>query len=74
MDEELKPCPFCGNIPELVEGQFGDWFVHCMLMNENGAISVCGVRPCTNFIEDYDGKHPGQNTRERAIRIWNKRA
>jgi ssDNA-binding Zn-finger/Zn-ribbon topoisomerase 1 len=45
---KIKPCPFCGHPGTLVEGQFGDWFIHCINI-------FCGVRPCTEFEEVNTG-------------------
>lgn len=60
--EKLKPCPFCGKEPELVEGQFGDWYVICPLKNN------CGVHPTTIVQGDKT-----VNTKKEAIKKWSIR-
>lgn len=68
MNESLKPCPFCGAIPEIVEkdvepqgdpryGEKVERFVECQ----------CGV--CL-FDEVF---HEGFVSDEEAIKIWNRR-
>ncbi len=57
MTETIKPCPFCGAIPELWQAaQSGAYFVECT--NE-----TCGTNPMTN----------PSRYREDAIRKWNRR-
>ena len=29
MNEELKPCPFCGNEAEMLNYSENEWLVHC---------------------------------------------
>lgn len=61
--DELKPCPFCGEQPELDEWHYGDagecitFMVQCK--NEN-----CTCRP---FTQEYIRVLP-------AIEAWNRRA
>ena len=54
MSEQLKPCPFCGGIPQLHAISFGDrWFVDCLKCLGRGtetylrddAISAWNKRP-----------------------------
>jgi Lar family restriction alleviation protein len=56
--ELLKPCPFCGNKPELRRTETSKrWYVECAHMN-------CAVSPKATTDQD---------TKEYAIEAWNKR-
>ncbi len=61
MNEKLKPCPFCGYIPEY----FGDDSV--------GVIRCpnCSVQTGTFRKDKYKRKHHG-NAEIKAIEFWNK--
>lgn len=62
MNEELKPCPFCGNTNVKAWNLAGDdWFVEC----EKNYVKQCGCGMSLHAI------HP---TREAAISAWNTRA
>lgn len=58
MDEELKPCPFCGGKAETVYAyyDYNSWGIHCV---DCGAYIQCD---------------PKKDTKEEAIKAWNNRA
>ena len=61
-NKELKPCPFCGGIAEIICYE-GDWQVYC--------------RDCYVETEEYCDYIKGGQTvsgKERAIQAWNRRA
>ena len=58
LDEELKPCPFCGEIPEILKN-YATYAVSC-----NAKIPNCTTYPSTTYY--YTSKE--------AIAAWNKRA
>lgn len=57
MRESLKPCPFCGKLPEIIQEKNGSVWIGCH--NNN-----CSVRHVET--DDFD-------TREEAIEAWNTR-
>ena len=60
MDDDLKPCPFCGNSPQLKHDKIGGhhfWSVECD-NDEN-----CPVVIATNDFE----------LKSEAIKVWNTR-
>ena len=60
MNEELKPCPFCGSKAKTDLSDFGSAMVYCGA-EDNGV--ECPVNPETGF----------HDSRESAIAAWNKR-
>lgn len=59
MMEELKPCPFCGTIPKVIEDiSFHDYFVSCY----NKKCPLDAV-----YTDDYKSK-------KQAIKAWNTRS
>lgn len=69
MDEQLKPCPFCGGAPEIttrdVEPQGDPWYGE---KTETFVLCRCGA--CL-FNRDF---HEGYDTETRAVKAWNRRA
>ena len=57
MNESIKPCPFCGKIPEIIQEKSGLVWIRCQ--NNN-----CPVRNVET--DDFD-------TKEEAIEAWNTR-
>ena len=55
---ELKPCPFCGNKPVVLENQF---YVHEEKFVHYQVLCVCG------------GRLAFRDTAEEAIEAWNRR-
>jgi len=57
--DDLKPCPFCGELPTVWAGSgyegFATFYVECRS-------DVCDVTPCVSDDNKYE-----------AIRLWNKR-
>lgn len=58
MNEELKPCPFCGNS--------ASW---CTMAEEGSLIAVVGCDTCPASI-DCEGEY----ALESAVDLWNRRA
>lgn len=48
MPNELKPCPFCGEIPKIMRDGFGYFKVKCTNVNCN---ILCTTMPCAR--EEY---------------------
>ena len=59
---ELLPCPFCGNTPRLEEQKSRRGIKAEIKIR--CALLLCGINPETRYCE----------TKETAIKIWNKRA
>lgn len=57
-DQELKPCPFCGDLPR-IRYTFGKPVIEC----EN---PKCKMKPSTWIHSDTDNF-------DKLVRIWNKR-
>ena len=55
--DDLKPCPFCGNIPRVYQCSDDQWFVDC------GDDGTCHV-----FVYAHD-----YSNREEAVKRWNTR-
>jgi hypothetical protein len=66
MNEELKPCPHCGNEAKLVE-RAGGWTVDCKAANPWFCITN-NISPC-----NCDGGTVLCATRELAVSYWNTR-
>ena len=69
MEKQIKPCPFCGCIPEIKEScvNFGEYSINGFKVS-----CECGVETRTK-IYDYDG-HSEIELKTKVIDIWNKRA
>lgn len=59
MNDELKPCPFCGNKPELFVSGFKEGFLYSVSCNQVD----CWIKPCTEWTTH----------RQEAIDDWNRR-
>ena len=72
MNEELKPCPFCGGIAELHEYS-NDFFVKCtccgIMTREYAKCDFCEKMKCVTS----DCSESLDEARERAIKDWNRR-
>lgn len=84
MSEKLKPCPFCGRVPEIrrYNSEPSD-FSHKTRRNEYGVdvelmCEKCGIRMRDSvvFEIDNDTGHPVvvSDGYEELVRWWNKRA
>lgn len=60
---DLKPCPFCGANPVVVE-RIGGWSVSCYYSDPLNALNA------TQCLDIITGLFP---TKEQAVRQWNKR-
>lgn len=76
MDNELTilSCPFCGKIPNIEQARNDQraWAVICNNFGDGNTPpeeSGCKVMPRTAWYISFNG----ENGKERAIRIWNKR-
>lgn len=58
MNDDVKPCPFCGHLPEVWQRPDGGWVVNC----ENGN---CDCVAGTAYHNEFRGH---------AVAAWNKRA
>lgn len=69
MEKQIKPCPFCGCIPEIEESclNFGEYSINGFKVS-----CECGVETRTKIYE-YDG-HSEIELKTKVIDIWNKRA
>lgn len=70
MSEDLKPCPFCGGKPEIMEESGGDhvgYATTCRIRCKCGA-SMVGVDD-----KDKNGWACKSNAAVKAISAWNKR-
>ena len=69
MEKQIKPCPFCGCIPEIKEScvNFSEYSINGFKVS-----CECGVETRTK-IYDYDG-HSEIELKTKVIDIWNKRA
>jgi len=65
---KLKPCPFCGNIPEFknVSENFGGYSI-----NGFEIYCQCGIKTA-NKIYSYDGKTE-EDLKNKLTEIWNRR-
>ena len=72
MNEELKSCPFCGNVPDIVtrdvEPQNDSWYGS---KDETFVLCECGA--CMFDEMFHEGFGSSETGRERAIRAWNAR-
>lgn len=57
---EILPCPFCGSVPLVYNGNSG-WHVCCVAWEKDR--SACEIGPSTD----------GHKTKAEAIAIWNRR-
>lgn len=69
--EELKPCPFCGNLPRISEA---DHYAECVISCNCHAVPQV-VQRCVS-VQNEDGKtfhYDNQRAKREAIDIWNSR-
>jgi len=65
---KLKPCPFCGNIPEFknIYENFGGYSIQGFIIT-----CQCGIKT-ENKIYGYDGKTE-EDLKNKLTEIWNRR-
>lgn len=73
MNEELKPCPFCGGAPEVVrrdvEPQGDPWYG-----DKEETFVLCGCGACLFDGSFHEGFGTGETARIDAVEAWNRRA
>lgn len=73
MNEELKPCPFCGGAPEVVrrdvEPQGDPWYG-----DKEETFVLCGCGACLFDGSFHEGFGTGETARIDAVEAWNSRA
>ena len=85
MTEELKPCPFCGKVPELLKSILEETRTKCIGKKEAVTLkryvircNYCGAMSApTSAIEDFshiEDKSPSPVHVNEAIKNWNRRA
>lgn len=64
----IEPCPFCGEIPNLVESSLGDKYKYYIKCNN----SNCNMMISTK-VYSTDELVSSEDLKNKVINIWNKR-
>lgn len=72
MNEELKPCPFCGGIAKIKESLSDcKWLSATMRRN---AVGIGCVNCCAMFLfRPYSRTLSREKAKENAVKAWNRR-
>ena len=66
--EELKPCPFCGGEANIIKNEHPR--LHRPIKNGLYHVECCECNVMIGYDTDYGGQF---DTKEEAIKAWNKR-
>lgn len=76
--EELKSCPFCGEIPELPNGDGTMYEIECECGRASSGVQICDLMTIEERMDDdfidyrYEQKYIDRAMAE-AIKLWNER-
>ena len=81
MENKLKPCPFCGEIPvfEPAEENYGTFYEYnCICGMSHVGLQICDLmtleeRRDDNFSDDQYGIAYRERAKKEAIKLWNTR-
>lgn len=65
--DKIKPCPFCGHKPKIVDWNNGGYQIRCGLCGARQDVLYDSVRNMKGAFAPRDGK-------KEAIEAWNRRA
>jgi len=80
MSEELKPCPFCGDVPELPSGDGTQYEIECGGCGQAMAsVQICDLmtpeeRTADSFTDYRYAEQFVERAKQQAITNWNRRA
>lgn len=78
MAEKLKPCPFCGEIPELPDGRGAQYEIYCNCGQAMASVQICDLmtieeRKADQFVNYRYQQVYIDRARDHAISMWNTR-
>jgi len=77
--DTLKPCPFCGEVPEFPEGTGSQYEIECGCGMAISSVQICDLMTIEERVVDgfrnfrYGEKYINRAKRA-AIKLWNKRS
>ena len=77
-EEEIKPCPFCGEIPKLPSGKGSQYEIYCDCGSAQSCVQICDLMTKEERHSDpfTDYKHKDEyveRAKKEVIKKWNKR-